>query len=85
MALAGTLTMALRERAAIEEIIRAGQLRPGDLFETLITKAAGVRKKNRMNAANVGIPVDLWYPDGRDVAASLHPSVKVRLMERATS
>ena len=77
------MTMALRERS--EEIIRAAQLRPGDMFETILTKAAGVRKKNRLNAANIGIPVDLWYPDGRDVSASLHPGVKVRLMERVTS
>lgn len=77
MGLVGTLTVAL--------IIRAAQLRPGDLFETILTGAAGVRRKNRANAANIGIPVDLWYPDGRDVAASIHPGVKVRLMERATS
>jgi hypothetical protein len=77
MAVSGTLTVIL--------IIRAAQLRPGDLFETLITRAAGVRKKNRLNAANYGIPCELWYPDGRDRDVSLHPGVRVRLMERATS
>lgn len=83
MAVAGALTMTLRER--VEDIIRAAELRPGDLFETLLTGAAGVRKKNRLNAGNYGIPVDLWYPDGREVSESLHPGVKVRLMERARS
>ena len=76
MALAGTIAMTF--------IIRAAQLRPGDLFETLLTKAAGVRKKNRLNASNYGIPVELWYLDGRDVDTSLHPGVRVRLMERAS-
>lgn len=77
MAFAGALTVTL--------IIRVAQLRPGDLFETLITGAAGVRKGERFNAASYGIPVELWYPDGRETHVSLHPQVKVRLMERATS
>lgn len=75
MAFAGAITMTL--------IIRAAQLRPGDTFETLHTKAAGVRTKNGANAANYGVKVELWYPDRREARVSLHPAIRVRLMERA--
>lgn len=76
MAVAGALRITL--------IIRAAQLRPGDLFETLHTNGAGERKENRRNAASYGVPVSISYP-GREETVSLHPNVKVRLMERATS
>jgi len=66
----------------MDEVCRARDLRAGDLFETLLTGAAGVRKV-RKNAASPGIPADLWYPDGREASVSLHPNIKVRLMERA--
>lgn len=63
-------------------VIRAAQLRPGDQFETLITGAAGVRKHNRANGASIGVPVELWYTDGRESSTSLHPSIRVRLLGR---
>lgn len=75
--------MALHGTVSLAPIIRAAQLRPGDFFETLITGAAGIRKQNRANGSSIGVPVELWYTDGRDVSTSLHPGVRVRLVERA--
>lgn len=72
--------MALRVEVTVGTVIRAVQLRPGDLFETLITGAAGYRKENRANVASVGVPVELWYADGREASTSLHPSIRVRFM-----
>jgi hypothetical protein len=64
----------------VGSVIRAAQLRPGDLFETLLTGAAGIRKPNRANGASIGIPVELWYTDGRESHARLHPLIWVRFM-----
>jgi hypothetical protein len=67
----------------VSVIIRASDLKPGDMFETLHTKAAGTRKENRKNASSYGIPCELWYPDGKEADVSLHPRVQVKLLGRA--
>lgn len=63
-------------------MIRAVQLRVGDMFETLLSKAAGIRRSEK-SGENGGVPVELWYEDGKDAMKMLAPGVKVRLLERA--
>lgn len=57
-------------------VIRAAQLRAGDMFETLLTGAAGTCKE-RPHGVGYGVPVELWYPDGREVDRTLAPQVRV--------
>ncbi len=68
---------------AFGSVIRASALHPGDLFETLLTGAPGIRR-DRLHATNGGIPVELWY-DGLNVVKMLHYRTLVRLVERAMS
>lgn len=61
-------------------MIRAIQLREGDMFETLLTGAAGTCR-SRTHGEGGGVPVELWYP-GREVVKMLAPQVRVRLLGR---
>lgn len=62
-------------------VIRAVQLRDGDMFETLLTGAAGTYRP-RTHGEGGGVPVELWYPDGREVVKMLAPQIRVRLLGR---
>lgn len=58
-------------------IVRAGDLKDGQYFVTLLTEIAGQRKGSRVNKDG-GIPVEMWPEVGSEVRRALHPLVKVR-------